>query len=200
MMVRRKSQGESVKVTQFARPPSSHGDSPAGFTFMKAKLPQMDFSRKLIQTSVATAQGATQNPPVETPRNFSPSGGSSDAKVISSHFPLLTSTESSGTLDPPLPPANCQETVSGRENSVADPETSEVRDFPFLSDLIPLIEFSVIPQRHQRLRVHRNLSNWLPNHWKSLKRSPEIDRINRIASLERGRPISQELRRSFQNQ
>lgn len=167
MMVRRKSQGESVKVTQFARPPSSHGDSPVAFTFMKAKLPQMDFSRKLIQTSVATAQGATQETSVKTPQSFSPLGGSNDAKVTSSHFPLLTSTESSGTLDPPPPPINCQEIISAREKLVADPETSEVTVFPFLSDLIPLIEFSVIAQRHQRhqrLRMHRNLSNRLPNH------------------------------------
>lgn len=163
-MTRRESQEESIKVTQFARPPSSHDNSPLGFTFMKAKLPQMDFSRRLIQTSVAAAQGMTQGTPVKTPQNFSPLCESSDAKVTSSHFPLLKGTDSSASRDPPPPSSNHQETLSTREDLVTSHKKSKVRGLPFLSDTIPLTELSVAPQRHQRLRMHRSLSNRLPNH------------------------------------
>lgn len=164
MMARRGSQEETITVTQFARPPSSHGDSPVGFTFMKAKLPQMDFSRKLVQCSVATAQGSTQETPEKTPQNFSPLGGSSDAKVISSHFPLVEGTESSINMNPPPPPVNHQDTVSAREDLVVDPELSNVRSFLFLSDIIPLIKFRAILQRDQGLRMHRSLSDRFLNY------------------------------------
>lgn len=147
MMARRESQEESLKVTQFARPPSSHGDSPVGFTFMKAKLPQMDFSRKVVQTSVATAQGTTGETSPTTPQHFSPLGGNIDAKAIGSHIPILKATQSSVNTNPPTPSNNPQETVLAREDLVVDPEIFTVRNFPFLSDVVPLIEPRVIPQR-----------------------------------------------------
>lgn len=99
---------------------------------MKAKLPPMDFSRKLIHTSVSTAQEKMQETPVKEPQKFSPSRESSDAKVTSSHFPPSKGMESSVSVDPPTPPGNHQEIVLPRENLVADPKITIVRSFPFL--------------------------------------------------------------------
>ena len=126
MIARRESQEESFKVTQFARPPSSHDDSPVAFTFMKPKLPQMDFSRKPTQNSVAAAQRTTQETSVNTPQQFSPLNAGGNAKAVSSHFPLLKFTQSSVNTDSTPPPVNHQEAVSAREDLVVDPDISNV--------------------------------------------------------------------------
>lgn len=112
---------------------------------MKAKLPQMDFSRKFIQTSVSAAQGKMQETSVKSPQNFTPLEESSDAKVTSSHFSPSKGIDSSETVHPPPPPGNHQETFLAQEDLIAGPKMSTVRGFPSLSDFISLMEFSVFP-------------------------------------------------------
>ncbi len=127
---RRESHSESIKVTQFARPPSTHDDSPLGFAFTKAKLPQMDFTRKLVQQNpgskvdtkvLETSVKALQEPPPCEIR---------DTRVTSVHFPPSRDLEPSISLDnppPPLPESH-QGSGSSRENVVDDPKMPTVRD------------------------------------------------------------------------
>ena len=50
-LLQAQSQQETMKVTQFSRPPSRHEDPFDGFTFTKPKIPQMNFSRKGLETT-----------------------------------------------------------------------------------------------------------------------------------------------------
>lgn len=50
-LLQAQSQQETMKVTQFSRPPSRHEDPFDGFTFTKPKIPQMNFSRKSLETT-----------------------------------------------------------------------------------------------------------------------------------------------------
>lgn len=123
-----KSQEESIKVTQFARPQSAHDDSPFGFSFTKAKPPQMDFSRKLIhQKSVSTTQGKMQETPVKMHQGVSPSCETGEIKVTSSHFPPSKGVERSISVDPQPPLGNHHDSVLPRESLVTGSKMPAVR-------------------------------------------------------------------------
>ena len=86
-MPRRTDQEEPIKVTQFARPALAYDDEPIGFAFTKAKLPQMDFSRKSIgQTTAAKAQEEVLEAPVQRPAEVPPSRDTNVIKVTTSHI------------------------------------------------------------------------------------------------------------------
>lgn len=93
---------------------------------MKPKFPQMDFSRKPVQPSVAAAQRTTQETSVITPQQFSPLGAGDNAKAISSHLPLSNATQSPIIRNPPTPPINHQEAILAREDLVVDPDIANV--------------------------------------------------------------------------
>jgi hypothetical protein len=115
---RRKSQEELIKVTQFARPPSAHGDPTVGFAFMKAKPPQMDFTRKLVQkNSLAKVKDNNiEKTPVKTPRNTPPLPEISEIKLTSLHSSPSIEIGSSTSVQCPPPPNTSQINISSRED------------------------------------------------------------------------------------
>ena len=124
----KKSQEETIKVTQFARPPSAHEDSPFGFSFTKAKPPQMDFSRKLIhQKSVSTTQEKMQETPVKMPHGVSPSRETSEIRVTSSHFLPSKGMEQSISVDPQPLLGDHHDSVLTRESLVTGSKMPAVR-------------------------------------------------------------------------
>ena len=142
----------------------------------------MDFGRKLIQTSVSAAQGDLQETPVRSAQNCPSLGGSSDAKVTSSHFPPSKGMESI-SVDPPPPPGDYLEAASAREDVVTGSQMSLVSRLLFFSNFSILMEFSAILLRHQKLRMRQSFSIRLPNHWISLMRSQKVEKIAKIAKI-----------------
>lgn len=125
---RRKSQEEPMKVTQFARPPSAHGDSPVGFAFMKAKLPQMDFTRKLVQpNSMAKVKEGIEEAPVKTPQNTSSVREIGDNKLTSSHSSPLMNMGGSIPMQYPPAPDKPPNGTSSRKDLGTSPKMPMVR-------------------------------------------------------------------------
>lgn len=167
---------------------------------MKAKLPQMDFGRKLVQTSIPAAQGKSKETSIESPQSVPLSRESSDVKVTCSHFPQSKGMENSVPVDTLAPSDSHQETGLALEDIVAGSKMPIVRGFIFLTEFDMLMKCRTIPQRHPRLQMHKTLSNHLPDHWKFLKKGQKVDNGDKFASRKRDCPILEGLRTKCLNQ
>lgn len=126
-MARQKSQEASIKVTQFARPSSPDGALPGGFTFMKPKLPQMDFSRKPVhQTSLPKVQRDLQETSAGMCPELSPVHDAVNNGVKSLHFPPPNGTESAIPANAPQI-RKIQDNDLNQEDLVTCPEIFTVR-------------------------------------------------------------------------